>query len=448
MKTPLRLFSIASAFLLGGCVSYTPKPLPPTAEILNVDSLPGGAAIVSPANELIPSLSIDLASPLSDLDAARLALISSPDLTAIRARAGVAKAQLFASGLLPDPQISLVPDWPTATGLVAAYSAGVSFDLASLFARQTRVQEAQENLDMSHLDVAWSEWLVFNQVRTLVRRSRSLKQQVEVASQAADLARVLFARASRSLEDGDIRLDEATVYQIGFMDAESRNQALSRQQKVTGLQLNELIGIPPDAQLILDDRPDPEPAAIPDPRALVADALEMRLDLKALRAGYMAQEQGLKLAILGQIPLPQLNLNIARDTSAVHTRGVGLSMNIPLWNRNRGAIEIASATREQLLSEYRYRIFQARSDIFSATADLEAIDQERRVLAEQVPQLEHSAKVILEATQDGSLPLVTYETVRASLLDKRLTLLSLEQARLEGEVALETTAAQLIWKTP
>ncbi len=448
MATICRIALIASAILLGGCVAYAPRPLPPASEILGAE-LPSTAATVnSPAHELIPSHPVDLDSPLSDLDAARLALIASPDLAAIRARSGVAQAQLFASGLLPDPQISLAADWPKGAGLFTALSTGVSFDIASLFTHRTRVVEAERNLEKTRLDIAWTEWLVFNQVRTLARRSQSLKKQVEVVNQAASLAQALHERAGKSLKAGDARLDEATVYQIGFLDAENRSLDLHRQQVATDMQLNALIGVPADARLNLADLPNPVPASIPDTPTLVADAMAHRLDLKALRAGYLAQERGVRLAVLGQIPLPQLNLSRVRDTSNVHTQGLGLSMNIPLWNRNRGAIEIASATREQLSSEYRARVFQARSDIVSAAADLQAIDRQRQVLAEQVPQLEHSAEVILQATQEGSLPLLTYETVRASLLDKRLALLSLEQARLEVEVALETAAAKLIWETP
>ena len=66
----------------------------------------------------------------------------------------------------------------------------------------------------------------------------------------------------------------------------------------------------------------------------------------------------------------------------------------------------------------------------------------------QIPRLEESARVIAQATREGSLPLVTYETVRAALLSKKLSLLALEQAQAEGEVALETAIGKLIWETP
>ena len=55
-------------------------------------------------------------------------------------------------------------------------------------------------------------------------------------------------------------------------------------------------------------------------------------------------------------------------------------------------------------------------------------------------ELQNSGKVqfVDKAAREGNVTLVTYETVRASLLDKQLALSVLEQAQAEGEIALET----------
>lgn len=439
----------ASALLLvgvSGCATYRSAPLP-TVEAL-LQSKPAASALVSPEHPLLPARSINLDAPLTDLDAARLALIASPDLNATRAQVGVSQAQLFAAGLVADPQLSLSVDRPDAAGLVNALAAGLSFDFASLFTRAGRVAGARNNADRVRLDVAWSEWLALNQVRTLVRRILALERQVVVAGQAEASSAEIYRLTERNMTRGDARLDDVTVYQIGYLDAQDRLLALKRQLTAARQELNAVIGIPPDVVLALSDAPPLRSLEALDADVLVPEAAHVRLDIRALEAGYAAQERGLRVATRNALPLPQLSFNRTRDTGAIWTRGVGIGVALPLWNRNRGEISIATATRTQLAAEYAARIYRTRADIVAQVEDLRAIDAERRALAVQVPRLEESARVIAQATREGSLPLVTYETVRAALLSKKLSLLALEQAQTEGEVALETAVGKILWESP
>lgn len=431
---------------LCGCATYRPVPLP------TVDALlyrkPPASGQVSPEHPLLPARAIDLKAPLSDLDAARLALIASPDLNATRAQVGVSEAQLFSAGLVADPQISLSMDRPDVAGLVNALAGGLSFDFASLFTRADRVAGARNNAAKVHLDVAWSEWLALNQVRTLVRRILALERQVVVADQAADAAAEIYQLTERNMTRGDARLDDVTVYQIGYLDAQDRLLALKRQLTATRQELNAVIGIPPHVALALSGARQLRSLEALDADALVSEAAHGRLDIRALEAGYAAQERGVRVATRNALPLPQLSFSRTRDTGAIWTRGVGIGAALPLWNRNRGEISIATATRAQLAAEYAARIYRMRADIVAQVEDLRAIDAERRALAGQIPKLEESARVIAQATREGSLPLVTYETVRAALLGKQLSLLALEQAQIEGEVALETSIGKFLWETP
>lgn len=409
---------------------------------------PAAAVQISPEHPRLSGRPINLGTALSDLDAARLALIASPDLNATRAQVGVSEAQLFSTGLIADPQISLSVDRPDAAGLVNALAAGLSFDLASLFTRADRVAGARSTLAKVRLDVAWSEWLALNQVRTLVRRIVALERQVAVADQAEDAAAEIYALTERNMGLGDARLDDVTVYQIGYLDAQDRLLALKRQLTATRQELNALIGIPPDVLLALSGDRHLQSLEGLDSDALVLAAAHDRLDVRALEAGYAAQERGVRVATKNALPLPQLSFNRARDTSAIWTRGAGIGASLPLWNRNRGEISVAVATRAQLAAEYAARIHRMRADVVAQIEDLRAMDAERRALAGQLPKLEESARVIAQATREGSLPLVTYETVRAALLGKQLSLLALEQAQTEGEVALETSIGKLLWETP
>lgn len=446
MKPQLQWISALLLAGLSGCATYRPAPLPSVEALLQRS--PPTSPQVSPEHPLLPARAINLVAPLTDLDAARLALIASPDLIAARAQVGVSQAQLFSAGLVPDPQLSLSVDRPDAAGLVNALTAGLSFDLASLFTRADRVAGARNNADKVRLDVAWSEWLALNQVRTLVRRILALERQVDVAGEAEGSSAEIYKLSERNMARGDARLDDVTVYQIGYLDAQDRLLALKRQLTAARQELNAVIGIPPHDVLALSGATPLRSLDALDADVLVSEAAHGRLDIRALAEGYAAQERGVRVATGNAFPLPQLSVSRTRDTGALWTRGIGIGAALPLWNRNRGEISIATATLAQLAAEYAARIHRTRADVVAHIEDLHAIDAERRALAGQIPQLEESARVIAQATREGSLPLVTYETVRAALLSKKLSLLALEQAQTEGEVALETAIGKLIWETP
>lgn len=439
---------MVSMLALASCASYRPAPLPSPEEVLG-EGMPSSEAMRHPpAHPLLASRPIDLQVPLSDLDAARLALVASPDLAAARAQVGVADAQLFSAGLVADPQLSLSLDRSVGSGFVDATGIGLDFDLASLFTRGPRVAAARSQREQTRLDVAWNEWLALNQVRLLVRRISLLQQQLDVADEATRATGELYRVNQENMQRGDARLDDVSVYQVGFLDAQDRALALKRELDSTWQDLNVALGVPPDARLKLAPLPPLQQDYVLDSAGLARDASHERLDVLALQQGYAAQEQGLREAVRNSLPLPQFGINRARDNGGVVSHGASLGISLPLWNRNRGEISVSRATREQLAAEYVARLKQTRGDIARQVDDLRAIDGQRRALAAQLPALERATNALQRASREGNVTAIAYETVRSALLDKRLAGLALEQAQREAEVALETAAGKLIWETP
>ena len=121
-----------------------------------------------------------------------------------------------------------------------------------------------------------------------------------------------------------------------------------------------MLGLAPTAELRLAPPPPVLDADGLDADRLTQAALRHRLDLQALREGYLSQESQVRRAVATSIPLPQLNWNRARDTGSIWSRGPGIGFSLPLWNRGRGDIQIATATRSQLAAEYSARVYQTR----------------------------------------------------------------------------------------
>lgn len=440
---------IVLTLVCGGCASYRAAPLPDIADL--VDSTPTlGALSARPQAQhpLVQPSPIDLHKPLSDFDVGRLALVGSPDLAALRARVGVGEAQLFAAGLLPDPQLSLARERPTTSGpLVAALGLGIASDLTALFGRSTRIAASRHGLQQIRADVAWNEWLAFNHARLLARRIPYLQRQIDIAAEAETLAKTFHDTLAAAMRSGDARIDEVALAQVGYLDARDRRLALQRQWAAACAELNALLGVPPDTRI--DLAPPPAPRAVPSGsiRDLTVRAAGRRLDLLALQEGHASQEQVLRGSVRQSLPLPQLTWNRSRDTSDIWSQGPSIGLTLPLWNRGRGDIAIATATRAQLASEYAARVHQLQSDIAASIEDLRRIEEERQALLDELPELEQAASVVRDAATRDLLPLTTYEPIRAARLDKRLLSVALEQACSEADVALETLLGDTPWQT-
>lgn len=207
--------------------------------------------------------------------------------------------------------------------------------------------------------------------------------------------------------------------------------------------LNAALGLSPDAVVVLVDPPLSHLPA-PDPVTLVDRAYRQRLDLAALSAGYDVQDANLRLALLQQYPRLNLSLNAARDTGAVRTNGVAIGFDLPLWNRNRGAIAVQDATREQLRAEYEARLFSTRSEITTLIAAYRIGIRQRDALEAQVAPLRQTVEAFERAGGRGDIARVTAETARQALTDKEIALAVLDQALSEQWVALELASGALI----
>ncbi|WP_176712658.1 TolC family protein [Acidithiobacillus ferrivorans] len=430
-------------WLLMGCASYHAQPLR--------DHLPAMAKVAQAMAAALrhdhPASAhpVNLHAPLSGKDLGEIAVLLNPDLRAMRAQIGVAKAQVFAAGLLPDPQLALSADLPSnvAAGYYNAYSMGLSWSLASLFTRSADLHVARAQAHSVQYQVAWQEWLVANQARILARQLYYLQEQEAVSQQAAATTDQLYRTSVQNLRLGDATITTTSLRQIAWLDSQDRMLALRRQVTAVRQNINKVMGLPPNMRLSLrapQTLPD-----IPDAARLVTLADAHRLDLLALRAGYQAQEARVRRAILGQYPGFTIGFSRAADTSNIQTIGPSIHLDIPLWNRNRGVIAESEATRAQLHAAYAARLFQTRADITALVADLHRLRQEITPLEQQVPQLQSAEQRLRGAAVEHNVTLIDYEAVRSQALAKSLQLLALKQAYAEQQAALEM-AVGLPWQ--
>jgi len=166
-------------------------------------------------------------------------------------------------------------------------------------------------------------------------------------------------------------------------------------------------------------------------------AISQRLDLKALAAGYASQEALVHKAVLDQFPNLSLTLTGQRDTSGNVLLGPSVAFTLPVWNRNRGGIAVAEATRAALKTEYSSRIEQTRAEVTKAVETLAMARRQHRDLELAVPALEQAVQRARAAASRGDLNPALVAINEQALRDKRIQLVQLKQSESEQRVSLE-----------
>jgi outer membrane protein TolC len=430
-------WSSAPAVLLAGCAAYHAAPLSEAGAVL----APPDMAIVSADATKIdrPFLRpqpIDLSQPLTPNALAVIAVLENPDLRAQRAKVGVSDAQAFAARLLPDPQIQGNFD-KLLSGPDAFNALGgqIALDLNQLRTARVTRQNADASKRQVRLDLAWAEWQTAGQARLQSVRILALLRQRDIARASAASAEMLFKRAARAGGRGDLSATDVDVRRQAALDAADKARTAENDLAAARGELNKLLGLAPDTVVRL--AAPAEPAAPPPATELVTQSLNRRLDLQALRAGYDAAEADVHKAILDQFPNLSLTLAGARDTSDNYTLGPAVGFTLPLWNRNRGGIATATATRVQLKAEYDARLFQTRAEISAAVAGLETVRRQKAALVSQMPEIRQIATASSAAADRGDLAPASAATMQQALRDRELTLSQLDQQIGEQTIALE-----------
>lgn len=437
-----RWFALLAASSLAACATYAPQPLGSGADVLKP---PPSVLTLKTSAINLPRpapMTIDLSKPLSSDAVAAIAIIANPDLKAQRARAGVASAQAFDARLLPDPTFSAgVDKILSGPDPLSNLAAALALDLNALRTRRVRRAQAEAQQSQVRLDLAWAEWQTAEKARIQASRVLGLERAEALAKASDAAAGSLLDRTLRAESRGDLSPDQAQSTRLAALDAAERLRTVDRDLVAARHELTRLLGLPPDAALILADEALPE--SPPPADALFALARENRFDLKALRAGYAAQEAAVRKAVLDQFPNLMLTINASRDTTGNKLLGPALDFTLPVWNRNRGGVAIERATRDALKAEYDARLFQTRADIAAAIGAISVARTQRETVLKQLPALKRFAQASRRAAERGDLVKAAAEAAEQTLRDRELLL-----AQNEQDIAEQTTALELLTGVP
>jgi outer membrane protein TolC len=415
---------------LAGCVSYQAKPL-----MLN-PPLAGGMAALNhtlPNGRLVP-----LTPPLSAQSVAALAVLNDPDLVAARARHNVAQAELLNAGLLPDPVISggfaaLI----TGAADAPSISGGLAQDVSGLITYPVNVAAAKAGVAQVDAGILWREWQVASQAEQLCITIDGDAQTV--ASLQADRAALAAVNTStsRAVAAGNLTIAASSSSLAALAATDSALDTAIQTLNQDRGKLDALLGLRPEQNIAVavGDVPAIDTAVA---NAAIASLAIRRPDLIALRYGYHQADAKLRAAIMSQFLPVRIGTTGGRDTTKVISIGPTISLTLPLFNRNRGGIAIASATRDQLAAQFQASLASAEGGARVLQARIGILQSQSEAASRRADDADTIAAQAQTAFVNGTLDAPGAVNLQTASSDRRREAILLRAQLLTARLSLAT----------
>ena len=415
---PARVALVTLVAVLSGCAAYAPRTLPDTPEW--------------------PDDIASTAAPLSVDQVVERALKHSPDIHRAERELDIASARNYADGLLPDPTLSFGTDRPGAEGFVPAFMVGLSYEVSALVDRPAKRRAADNALEKQRLALEWTKWQVANHAYALYVNNVSLERLESEVEQLVSHQKSVNQRMQKALARADVTREVSVQAETAYRDSVQQLGTLREEHLKAGQELNTLLELRPGTRLTLAAPPEsyevPQDAIV----HVLVDLGQRRPDLLALRAGYAEQDERYRAALFAQFPRLDIGVTRGRDTSAIYTSGLSISVTLPLFNGNRGNIAVEKATRDSLYQEYSQRLDDAYTAVDGISSELSLLGDQLRNAQSMEAELEASVKQARVAFGTGDVTLPALADLESRLLNQRIATTKLANSVLQQQVELCT----------
>jgi len=430
------------------------RPLPPVGPRAVVAlALLAGATVLGPSpsfgdngssTEARPALSAGTAESDSvTLHAAlRLALASHPLIKSAAAGVESAEGAVTQAGLRPNPGFGLElenfsGDLPGARELETTVTVGTRLETGGK--RNARLAAARADRSLAEADLRAARLDLVRDVRWDFAAALTAQAQLALAQETLDLARETASTARAKVEAGALPVVESTRARVAIFSAEI---AYERAQREARLALERLAlnwgggSVPTRVSGELDSLPEVAPLETLLPRLSANPELTRRRDEIESRQARLRLERS-----LGR---PDLELEGGYRYLAgeqVSTFLVGLSTDLPLRDRNQGAIREAEAAVRQGQFELDRARWTLERELRAQLARVAVAQAELRGLRRTVlPGAAEVFEGVREGYRQGRFTYLDVLEARRFLAEARESEIAVLSELAEGRIELERLA--------
>lgn len=313
------------------------------------------------------------------------------------------------------------------------YNVGVDGQLevsGAGFSRQSeatkRVEVARAALDWERDRAAARAWVAYVDALLAAQRVTRVEESLVLQQRVAEAAR-------KRVTEGVAGEPELTTVLVEVASVERDLSEAQRRFQTARLELASALDTEPDVEWELTDRGLTPPEA-PSEAELVARALEHRPELKLVRARLALLEATDER--LGREAFPRLGYNLGLDAAPASPAFgyAGLSVEIPVAQRNQGPRAVARAQRETEKARLKAQLRRVAREVALARHSYEARRQQVMLLTDHaLPQARRTQALIEEGWRAGRFDIF------------RLTGAARDTLRLEREHLETLSAAWADW---
>lgn len=417
---------------ISGCARYQVKPLQPEVRLSEFKA----RTLDEPS--LIQYVNSNLRSPMTfpqprwELPALTLvAFRYHPEIELARARAASVEAAIATASQRSNPNFSFGTTLETPFQDTLPWILTPALDL--LFERPAerkfRTAEARHLANAARWDIGATAWQVRSRLRTRFTDHIFAVRELELLREEEAIRTEYLSLLQAKLELGDVSRLEIEASRIELQRVRLQVNTAEGRVSETRAALPEAVGLSAGAIAALEfyepRLEKPVELTADQLRTLESDALLNRVDIYRALDQYAAAEAALQMEIAAQRP------NFALGPAFRWREGqqrwtLGVSFDLPIFNRNQGPIGEAEARRETVARGFDRLQASVVAEVEQASATYRAAINERQ----SVDELNSAAEDLLTATQQlFDLREVDYTTVVAARLEAAL-------ARTAGILAL------------
>lgn len=395
-----------------GVPSATPTVGPPTP------ASPLGALPLSPRDGPLPP-TLTLPQALAEAEA------RSPSILAARARIEAAEARLGQAGVRSNPELSVELEDAFGTGDLAGVrsaelTVSVSQRLDLFGRRRARVGAAEAALTAERLRLTVARADLAQAVREAFAQAATARDRLFVVREELERARELARVAGLLVEVGREPPLRALRARSAAAQAEAALRVAEAEDQATRRTLSALFGVGAVADAVEGDLADVTPVT-----TAPEQTLEVRLaDLELLAAEAEVRQQQVAARLD-----PSVGIGVRRNQELDDFGLVaGVSVPIPIFDRNRGniaaaraGVRTAEANRAAALATATARLANAQTALTGANARLSALE------GAAIPEAAEAVRLSELAYRAGKIGLQellaaqdALSTARRQLIDARL----------------------------
>jgi outer membrane protein, heavy metal efflux system len=352
------------------------------------------------------------------------ALADNLDLQAARAEIEAARGRLLQSGLRPNPMLDLGAQH-SVTGPDNNLNVGVTLPLDLNRRRAGRVGVAERELELKEAQVLNRARELEAEVRMKAGEVLAAQRNLRITEELLDINHQALQLIGGRVQRGAVPALEESLQRVEVNRLDASRQILQSRVEVATLQLQVLIGRSPEAPLSLQGDLRTRPvtlaregafeqalAARPDLRMAQAEVAMARAKIRkeeaegrwdaSVNVGYMRQDFGYDLSGL------TARGELRPITDIFHYVGGGVTITLPVRNRNQG--NVAAAFAEARATEHREDLatLTVRQEVAAAFTQHEAAERALDI---------YTRGVLEVARQNLEVMRKTYELGRATLLE-------------------------------